>query len=68
MINTITVVSIGERDADSTKLLIKQYGVEIGHGHINNRTNFAHITLNNQDDDLHNRVALAIERGSITID
>ena len=68
MINTITAISIDSKDSDNTNLTLHKDGVQIGHGHINNRTNFAHITLNNQDDDLQDRIALAIERGSITID
>ena len=68
MINTITAISIDSKDSDNTNLTLHKDGVQIGHGHINNRTNYAHITLNNQDDDLQDRIALAIERGSITID
>ena len=68
MINTITAISIDSKDSDNTNLTLHKDGIQIGHGHINNRTNFAHITLNNQDDDLQDRIALAIERGSITID
>ena len=44
-LDKIRVVRTNSRDVDSTNLSIYYGNVEIGHGHLNSRTNFAHITL-----------------------
>lgn len=44
-IDNIEVTRTGSRDIDSVNIDITVLGKEIGYGHINNRTNFAHVTL-----------------------
>lgn len=45
-LNNIWVARRNTRDADSVNLDVYYDNEEIGHGHLNNRTNFAHITIN----------------------
>ena len=42
----LKVIRTNSRDIDSTNLEIFHNEEEIGYGHLNNRTNFAHITIN----------------------
>lgn len=45
-LNNISVVRANSRDIDSINLDVYYNNEEIGYGHLNNRTNFAHITIN----------------------
>ena len=63
----LNVVRTGEMDIDSTKLEIFYNEHEIGHGHLNNRTNFAHITLNDDNQDLEDFLVDAIENRTIDL-
>jgi len=45
-LRNLKVVRTNSRDVDSTNLEIYYNEKEIGYGHLNNRTNFAHITIN----------------------
>jgi hypothetical protein len=42
----IKVIRMGARDVDSTNLKITYKDTEIGYGHLNNVSNMAHITIN----------------------
>ena len=42
----IKVIRMGARDIDSTNLEITYKDTEIGYGHLNNTSNMAHITIN----------------------
>ena len=42
----LKVVRANAKDIDSTNLKIYHNDDEIGYGHLNNRTNFAHVTIN----------------------
>lgn len=44
-LNLLNVVRTNARDVDSTNLDVHYKGVQIGYGHLNNKTNFAHITI-----------------------
>ena len=58
----------GARDSDSTKFEIFNKGVEVAYGHLNNRSNFAHVTLTNGDDsELEDCLVAAIEDRIIDI-
>ena len=41
----VRVINMGTRDVESYKLVVKHLEDEIAYGHINNRTNTAHITI-----------------------
>jgi hypothetical protein len=45
-LNNIQVVRSNSRDIDSINLDVYYNLEEIGYGHLNNKTNFAHITIN----------------------
>ena len=45
-VKDLKVVRTNSRDIDSTNLEIYYEEKEIGYGHLNNRTNLAHITIN----------------------
>ena len=44
--DNLKVTLTTSRDVDSTNLEIHYNDEEIGYGHLNNRTNFAHVTIN----------------------
>lgn len=44
-IDNIEVTRTGSRDIDSVNVEIFVLDKQIGYGHINHRTNFAHVTL-----------------------
>ena len=61
-------VNMGKvRDIDSQNLDIYYDGEAIGYGHLNNRTNMAHITLNDPNDELEDIIVNGIENRSINI-
>lgn len=66
-LNNLKVVRTNSRDIDSTNLVIYYNDVEIGTGHINNRTNFAHITLNEDNQELEDYLVEAIENRTIDL-
>ena len=66
-IEDLRVMKTDSRDIDSTNLEIYYNDIEIGYGHLNNRTNFAHITLNEDNQDLEDYLVEAIENETITL-
>lgn len=69
----LRVLMTNSRDIDSINLDVYYDNEEIGYGHLNNRTNFAHITINenllNEEDecDLIDYLVDGIEQRTITI-
>ena len=63
----LRVVKTNSKDIDSTNLEIYYNDVEIGYGHLNNRTNFAHITLNEYNQDLEDYLVDGIENRDIIL-
>ncbi len=63
----LKVLRANSKDIDSTNLEIYYNDVEIGYGHLNNRTNFAHITLNEYNQDLEDYLVNRIENRDISI-
>ena len=63
----LKVVKTNSRDIDSTNLEIYYEEKEIGYGHLNNRTNFAHITLNEDNQDLEDYLVDGIENRTISL-
>ena len=63
----LKVLRANSKDIDSTNLEIYYNDVEIGYGHLNNRTNFAHITLNEYNQDLEDYLVNRIENRDINI-
>ena len=63
----LRVVKTNSKEIDSTNLEIYYNDVEIGYGHLNNRTNFAHITLNEYSQDLEDYLVDGIENGDIIL-
>ena len=66
-VEDLKVIRTNSRDIDSTNLEIYYNDTEIGYGHLNNRTNFAHITLNEDNQDLEDYLVEAIENETITL-
>lgn len=66
-IEDIKVIRTNTRDIDSVNIVIHIKDKEIGYGHINNRTNFAHVTLDNEDAEMENYIEHAIEERTIKI-
>lgn len=64
----LKVIKTNSRDIDSTNLEIYYNDIEIGYGHLNNRTNFAHITLNEDNQDLEDYLVDSIEDRTISLD
>jgi len=46
LLRNIKVNMTNSRDVDSTNFEIHYNETQIGHGHLNNKTNFAHVTIN----------------------
>ncbi len=63
----LKVLRANSKDIDSTNLEIYYNDVEIGYGHLNNRTNFAQITLNEYNQDLEDYLVNRIENRDISI-
>ena len=63
----LRVVKTNSKEIDSTNLEIYYNDVEIGYGHLNNRTNFAHITLNEYNQDLEDYLVDGIENRDIIL-
>ena len=66
-VEDLKVVRTNSRDVDSTNLEIYYEEKEIGYGHLNNRTNFAHITLNEDNQDLEDYLVDGIENRTISL-
>lgn len=66
-VEDLKVVRTNSRDIDSTNLEIYYEEEEIGYGHLNNRTNFAHITLNEDNQDLEDYLVEGIENRTISL-
>lgn len=66
-VKNLKVIRTTSRDIDSTNILIHYGDIGIGCGHINNRTNLAHITLNEDDQELEDYLVDAIENRTINI-
>ena len=53
--NNLKVVRTNAKDIDSVNILVFYNDKEIGNGHLNNATNFAHVNINedlfNEDDE-----------------
>lgn len=63
----LKVFRTGSRDIDSTNLELFYNDIEIGYGHLNNRTNFAHITLNEENQELEDYLVEGIENRTINL-
>jgi len=62
-------VNMGKaRDIDSQNLVVYYDGEIIGYGHLNNRTNMAHITLDEPNDELEDIIVNGIENRTINIE
>lgn len=66
-VQKLAVVRTNSRDIDSTNLVIYYNDAEIGHGHMNDRTNWAHITLNEDNQELEDYLVDAIENRTINL-
>ena len=66
-VDDLRVVRTTSRDIDSTNILIHYGDFGLGYGHINNRTNWAHITLNEDNQELEDYLVDAIENRTINI-
>ena len=66
-LENLKVLRTNSKDIDSTNLEIYYNDVEIGYGHLNNRTNFAHITLNEDNQDLEDYLVDGIENRDISL-
>jgi len=66
-VKDLKVVRTNSRDIDSTNLVIYYNQNEIGHGHINNRSNWAHISLDEENQDLEDYLVDGIENRTINI-
>jgi len=66
-VKDLKVVRTNSIDIDSTNLEIYYEEKEIGYGQLNNRTNFAHITLNEYNPDLEDYLVDGIENRKISL-
>jgi hypothetical protein len=66
-VENLTVSSTGTRDVDSVNIEICYKGVEIGHGHLNIWTKWAHVTLNEDNQDLEDFLVESIENRTMQI-
>lgn len=60
----------GQKDVDSTNFEIYYKDVEVAYGHLNNRTNFAHVSMIEQNDgheDIEDFLVEGIESRSLNI-
>lgn len=64
----LRVVRTGQIDIDSTNFDIYEGEDKIGYGHLNNSTNFVHITLHEQDDAVKKYLVDAIKNRTINIE
>lgn len=64
-VKNLKVVRTNAKDIDSTNLVIYYNDVEIGSGHLNNRTNWAHISLNVDNQELEDFLVNGIENRTI---
>ncbi len=63
----LKVLGTNSKYFNSTNLQIYYNDVEIGYGYLNNRTNIAHITLNEYNQDLEGYLVNRIENRDISI-
>ena len=66
-LENLKVLRTNSKDIDSTNLEIFYNEIEIGYGHLNNRTNFAHITLDEYNEDLEEYLVCGIENRNISL-
>lgn len=66
-IENLKVVVANSRDIDSNNLEVFYNEIQIGSGHLNNRTNMAHIYLNADNPVLEYYLTDGIEKRSITL-
>ena len=72
-LENLRVLMTNSKDIDSTNFEVYNEEIEIAHGHLNNRTNWAHVTLSdeleNQTDShlLEDYLVTSIEARTITI-
>jgi len=67
-LSNLKVVRTNPKDADSTNLVIYRNEVEIGYGHLNNRSNWAHILLDQENQELEDYLVESIENRTIRIE
>jgi hypothetical protein len=65
--DNLKVIRTKSRDIDSTNIVIYYNEEEIGSGHINNRSNWAHITLEKDNQELEDYLVESIENRTINI-
>lgn len=66
-VNDLKVFRTNSRDVDSTNLVVCYNDTKIGHGHINDITNWAHILLDEENQELEDYLVDAIENKKINI-
>ena len=66
-LESLIVYKGGSKDIDSNSLEIWYKGKAIGYGHINNKTNFAHITLDEENEELEDYLVEGIENRTIEL-
>lgn len=66
-VTKLLVIRGGQRDADSENITVHYNNKEIADGHLNNRTNWAHITMLTENEELESYLVDAIENRKITI-
>ena len=66
-VENLKVVRTNSKDIDSINLEIYYNDEEIGYGCLNNRTNFAHINLNEYNQDLEDYLVDGIENRNIIL-
>lgn len=65
----LRVLTTSQRDCDSVNLDVYYNDIEIGYGHLNNKSNMAHITLNFEDNqELIDYLVEGIENRTIDIE
>lgn len=64
----LAVIRTTQKDIESDRFNIEYDGVEIGHGHLNNRSNWAHIRLDADNESLEDYLVQAIESRQIYLD
>jgi len=66
-VEDLKVVKTNSRNVDSVNLVIYYDNVEIGNGHFNKKTNWAHISLDEENQDLEDYLVSGIEKKRIKI-
>lgn len=66
--NELKVVLGFWRDVDSQKFNVYYKGVEIASGHLNTKTNFAHVTMKKYDAEIEDYLVDGIENRTINLD